>query len=403
MVKSALQAYQPVTILALGLTGAGKSESGNAFLQMKDAFKASSDPKSHTNETTAKGNKINGVMRYYIDTPGLDSTYGNDQQIKIDLVKYVNEHNNKHGINAFFLTINIGDQRFTPTIKNLIITLNDFFIDSKCWNQAGIIFTKCDYNSRDIEDNIEAAKKYREEVIKFIKTLPRCQNIDIELPCFFVNSKYWETDVKTQEEYDKIFKFAQGFSPVPHNFQIPALSRKDSYDPIMVHDYIDKVREPNQKEITMFAFGKNRHFNLDKNGKIIIPIKISLSQLYEYRLNWESVENVGIDYYPASASYNFEKMQVYPTVEGQTLVTFIDHRIRWYWYTFWDKRRKTSRYSQELIIELGGGFVFKGTNNSKYVLRSPNVQQIYSINPNWDDYEHRERVDVPKSLDITMN
>lgn len=83
MVKSALQAYQPVTILALGLTGAGKSESGNAFLQMKDAFKASSDPKSYTNETTAKGNKINGVMRYYIDTPGLDSTYGkNSSQFK---------------------------------------------------------------------------------------------------------------------------------------------------------------------------------------------------------------------------------------------------------------------------------------------------------------------------------
>lgn len=187
------------------------------------------------------------------------------------------------------------------------------------------------------------------------------------------------------------------------NLQAPTLSIKDSQDPKKVQEYINKIRKPNQTKITIFSNGPSRNFTLDKNGKVVIPIKITLTQLYEYRLNWKAVEIVENKYLPTSVNYDFEKMLIYPIVKDQCLTTFIDHRKRHYWYTCWDIRRKTSRYSQELIIELGDNFVFKGTNSSRYVLRSPNVQPIYSIDPKCGDYEYSERVAVPEYLAIAIN
>lgn len=186
------------------------------------------------------------------------------------------------------------------------------------------------------------------------------------------------------------------------NLQAPSLSIKDLQDPKKVQEYINKIRKPNQTKITILSNGQSRNFTLDENGKVIIPIKITLTQLYEYRLNWKAVE-IENKYLPVSVNYDFEKMLIYPIVKDQCLTTFIDHRKTHYWYSSWDIRRKTSRYSQELILELGDNFVFKTTNSSRYVLRSPNVQPIYSIDPKCGEYKYSERVEVPQYLAIGIN
>lgn len=402
LASTILHVSSTVTIFVFGKTGQGKSENGNAFLQKNNAFLASSDPQSCTNKTESDFNIVNGVMRYYIDTPGLESTYGNDLDIIMNIVNSLNT-NNTHGINAFFLVIGIDDIRLTPNIKNMIKALNDLFIDSDCWKQAGIIFTKCNYNDDEIDNKIESGKKYRNEVITFIKTLPKCQNIDIQLPCFFVNCKKWMTDKKTQAEYERILKFAEGFIPTPYNFSIPAIAIEESQDSRKVQEKIYKKRKPDENNITIFAYGKYRNFSLDENGKVIVPVTISLTQLYEFRYNWEGVEYEKTKIDSVSVKYDFERMLIYPIVEDQRLGTFIYHRKRKYWYEFGHVRRKTSRYSQELIIDLGGGFVFKDTNSSRYVLRSPNHCPIYELDPKAPKFKELKITPVPTSIEIFMD
>lgn len=392
---------EKVTVFVIGLTGVGKSANGNAFLQKNDAFETSSNPDSCTMNLQVEQNLVDGVMRYYIDTAGLDSTDEEDQQHMIDLVNSLNDLN--IGINAFFLVISLQSPRMTSKIRDMITTLNNFFDDIECWKQAGIIFTKCNYDDDDIDSQIQSAKAYRENVIKFIKTFPKCGSIEIDLPCFFVNCKKWETDEVTQLEYRKIFDFANQFAPNVHKFQVAALNVQDSYDPSKVQKLIDRIIEPGQKSVETFAFGKNRTFTLDENGKIVIPITITYYFLEEYRLNWNSVEIVENSSRPIEAKYDFERMIVYPVLQNQYLETYIFHRIRWYWYTFWDTRRKSTRCTRKLKFKLGGDFVFKENNSSEKVIESPNIDPILSINQNSSAYEKKERTPVPQFFEITMN
>lgn len=108
-------------------------------------------------------------MRYYIDTIGLDSTDDNDEQNMEKMIKSLNELN--VGINSFFLVISIHDPRITPTIRNMIATLNNFFGDSNCWKKAGILFTKCNFDDDELPTKIVSAERYRENIKKYIKTL----------------------------------------------------------------------------------------------------------------------------------------------------------------------------------------------------------------------------------------
>lgn len=96
-------------------------------------------------------------------------------------------------------------------------------------------------------------------------------------------------------------------------------------------------------------------------------------------------------------------MTIIPNVHN--LGTYIHHRKRHYWYDplrFKGIRRKTSRYTRELIIELGNGFVFKANNSSKYILNSPDIDKILSIDPKCPAYEKHVSIDVPTFLEIEM-
>lgn len=189
----------------MGLSGSGKSSLGNGYLQKNDAFPTSSDPESCTMNLHIEGNIVNNVWRYYIDTAGLDSTDENDQNNIINMIKSLN--NSQYGINAYFLVISIHEPRITPTIKRMIEILNSIFNDGECWKQAGIIFTKCNHNDDEMPEKVISGQRYRESIINFIKTLPNCENIDIELPCFFVNSKNGKSILilnKNMKEYSNL-------------------------------------------------------------------------------------------------------------------------------------------------------------------------------------------------------
>ena len=205
-----------VTVMAIGESGVGKSENGSGFLQKKNAFEANSKPNSCTYITSAKSNSINGIKRYYIDTQGLSSPDDKDAEYIQQMISFL--QNWKRGVNAFFIILNIQNPRFDSGIQQLLKLVNAFFNNPYFWNQTGIIFTRCypGYFDRNI-----AETEYRETVIQFIKSLPHCDQIDPQMPCFFVDSVAWENDESTKNEYEKMFEYACDNYPFSTENMIP--------------------------------------------------------------------------------------------------------------------------------------------------------------------------------------
>lgn len=206
-----------VTVMAIGETGVGKSENGNAFLQNKNAFEANSRPQACTFKTSAKRSKINGIMRYYIDTQGLASTDNLNAQYVQQMVEFLK--NWDRGVNAIFIILNIQNPRFDSGIQKMLKFVNEFFNNSNFWNQTGVIFTRCfdgHFNRRETED------KYHKIILNFIKKLPGCRKLNPQLLLFFVDSVKWDTSPSTKHEYLRIFEFAHKFSPLKTKNVIPA-------------------------------------------------------------------------------------------------------------------------------------------------------------------------------------
>lgn len=204
------EASKCVTTLAIGESGVGKSQFGCGFLQIDDAFETNSSPDSCTYKTSSQSNKINGITRHFIDTQGLASTDGLDASYIQQMIEFLLSW--KLGVNAFFIIINIQNPKFDQGIQRLIQYINDFFNNPDFWNQTGIVFTRCypNYFDRKV-----AETQYRQRVIDFIKTFPGCENLNPQMPCFFVDSVNWKKDDSTKFEIIRAFEFAHKNQPVP--------------------------------------------------------------------------------------------------------------------------------------------------------------------------------------------
>jgi hypothetical protein len=196
-----------VTLAVIGQTGAGKSQFLNGYLQ-KASFKACADPHAVTLVTSSSENKVNGCLRRGIDTQGLDDTQGVDaahvQQMVTFLKGWV------HGVNAFALVINGQHDRFDAGTQKLVKLIHTFFNDATFWNHVCIIFTKCYAGCEEIDKPVKQ-QKYRRLLLNLVR---ECQGEQIRnpppLPVFFVDSKKYDTDQETREQYALLHGFVCG-------------------------------------------------------------------------------------------------------------------------------------------------------------------------------------------------
>lgn len=250
-----------VTIMVIGETGAGKSANGNAMLEIDNAFEVSSKPNSCTFVTSAKSNTINGITRYYIDTQGMSPTDNLDAKHIQQMVEFLKKW--ELGVNAFFIILNIQNPRFDSGIQKMIRFINEFFNNPEFWNQTGIIFTRClpRHFDRQIAEN-----EYREKVVKYIKSLPKCQNLNPQLPCYFVNSVKWKTDNETKDEYIRAFAFALKFQPIPtQHLKCSFLDYKEVSEEIRNKKLI-KIDTENRGNTTIRTF----HYQDQKIKKMVL-------------------------------------------------------------------------------------------------------------------------------------
>lgn len=197
-----------VVVIAIGEIGVGKSEFGNGFLQKRAAFPSEKNPESITFGTIVKSHEINGIRRYYIDTQGID-IYGNyEKEYNQELLSFLKDW--KYGINALFIMINPHNPRFNIEMQEKIKLLNDFYESADLWHHTGIIFSKCypySFNREKLDT------QYRVHVINYIKTLPGCENINLQMPTFFLDSVNWDDD-NTKFEYNRVLEFALKKTPL---------------------------------------------------------------------------------------------------------------------------------------------------------------------------------------------
>ncbi|KAK8838096.1 hypothetical protein M9Y10_036048 [Tritrichomonas musculus] len=279
-----------VTILVIGETGVGKSSIGNAFLNKKDMFEINSDPDSSTFETSSKSNYVNGIMRQFIDTQGLSSTDSLDSEHIQQMVNFLKESQLK--INAIFIALNIQCPRFNKEIQMMFQLINDFYNNPKLWNQTGIIFTRCYQGYFDREN---AETRYRPKIINFIKKLPGCQNIEPELPCFFVDSPNWEHDESTRREYDRVLEYSLKFQPFLSNqFKYAMAEYKQKEEELLENVLVrsEYVVTPNSsiKEKILFYENQIRYKIIDRNDEILYTEPVTINSWTEKKKSRIEVE-----------------------------------------------------------------------------------------------------------------
>lgn len=293
-----------VTALVIGESGTGKSQNGWGFLQKNDVFETNSSPDSCTYRTSAQSNTVNGITRYYIDTQGLSDPEQKDAEYIQQMVEFLK--NWKLGINSFLIMLNIQSPRFDAGIKQMIMIINDFFNNPDFWNQAGLVFTRCfpGYFNRKMGET-----QYRQKVIDFIKSLPNCESLNPQMPCFFVDSVNWETDQDTIKEYTRMFEFAHKNNPVPtQNLQVVRPEYKSKEEEILEKQLVSSYKEgEGENAVKYFNYEDQKRYKITEwNGNIHYSGLETIRSWTEEQYSTVEVEHMTKDDKLSEEKFKFE-------------------------------------------------------------------------------------------------
>lgn len=259
-----------IVMMGFGETGVGKSYAGNHLIKIKDAFTIGSTPDSETFETSSYSNVINGIKRVYIDTQGLKSSDGRDALYIQQMIEFLKKW--KHGINAFYLFLNVQNPRFDKSVQTMLEIMNDFFNNPAFWNQTGIVFTKCyRVGGEKLFDENMAKTQYRQRIIDFIQKLPGCEGIKPQMPCFFIDSKRYDVDEETRSEFMRIFEFAHRQNPVStQNMAVTSPDYKSKKEEILKNVLVRvSYKGENENKIKILYYEDQKRYKVTyRNGDV---------------------------------------------------------------------------------------------------------------------------------------
>jgi GTPase SAR1 family protein len=198
-------------LLVVGQTGVGKSELGNAYLQQSSAFKVGDGPSSVTFLTSAEQNTVAGVIRYCIDTQGLNDTEGIDTQHVQQMVEFMRKWTK--GVNAVALVINGQAPRLDAGTQRLIKIMHTFFNNTQFWDHVCLVFTKNYHDHQVNKDRFRT--EYRNKVQDIIVECIGNETQRPHIPAFFVDSTEYNNDQDTKNELTALHTFVIGLPPLP--------------------------------------------------------------------------------------------------------------------------------------------------------------------------------------------
>ena len=148
---------------------------------------------------TMRANMRNSNKIPYIDTDGFADADGcRTKMLNSLMMSHLKKLNLK-------LAICFDSQKvcFSDKIKQKICFYHDFFKHPKIWEHACIIFTNCNPNKADDK---YLQTKFRRSVANFIQSLSGCEQINPQLPCFFINTDNMEKSEETKNENNGVLE-----------------------------------------------------------------------------------------------------------------------------------------------------------------------------------------------------
>uniref|UniRef100_A0A3B4B025 AIG1-type G domain-containing protein n=1 Tax=Periophthalmus magnuspinnatus TaxID=409849 RepID=A0A3B4B025_9GOBI len=168
---------EPMRIVLLGKTGAGKSSLANVIFGEEGKFKESDSPNSETKKCHAQTKSINGRVFRLIDTPGLFDTDLNDPEMSPEILKCIEEC--APGPHAFLLVLRV--ERYTRQEQEVVEKILKHFSE-EALKYTTVVFTHGDQLKQ--RENIKDWAKQNEALRSLVQ---KCGG-----RCHVFDCKYWK-------------------------------------------------------------------------------------------------------------------------------------------------------------------------------------------------------------------